>query len=237
MVRRGFTLIELLVVIAIIAILAAILFPVFAQAREKARQASCLSNCKQLGSAAQMYFDDYDEQRLLDADNLYTNKALRKATCYFTALFPYTKTSAAWICPSDIGGPDGLPPRAADGETSYKVNGWALYWPGYSKQAPIETPSKCWFVVDAQPRSQLYVGGWIQATIFGGPSWFYQATKARHSGGYNLTYLDGHAAWHKQFTVGEIPVVQNTAFGDGFPSYTQAQREFAFGRSSGTPYD
>ena len=61
MFKKGFTLIELLVVIAIIAILAAILFPVFAQAREKARQTSCLSNCKQMGTALQLYVDDYDE--------------------------------------------------------------------------------------------------------------------------------------------------------------------------------
>src|SRR5437899_22610 len=59
--RTGFTLIELLVVIAIIAILAAILFPVFAQARDKARQATCLSNCKQIGLAHMMYAQDYDE--------------------------------------------------------------------------------------------------------------------------------------------------------------------------------
>jgi len=59
--RSGFTLIELLVVIAIIAILAAILFPVFAQAREKARSISCLSNEKQMGTATQMYVQDYDE--------------------------------------------------------------------------------------------------------------------------------------------------------------------------------
>src|SRR5678816_1355375 len=59
--RKGFTLIELLVVIAIIAILAAILFPVFARAREKGRQASCMSNLKQLGMALVQYSQDYDE--------------------------------------------------------------------------------------------------------------------------------------------------------------------------------
>src|SRR5689334_1543195 len=59
--QNGFTLIELLVVIAIIAVLAAILFPVFAQAREKARQAACSSNLRQIGLAFQMYMQDYDE--------------------------------------------------------------------------------------------------------------------------------------------------------------------------------
>ena len=60
--RKGFTLIELLVVIAIIAILAAILFPVFAQAREKARQTACLSNLKQLATGGMLYSQDYDEK-------------------------------------------------------------------------------------------------------------------------------------------------------------------------------
>jgi prepilin-type N-terminal cleavage/methylation domain-containing protein/prepilin-type processing-associated H-X9-DG protein len=71
--RMGFTLIELLVVIAIIAILAAILFPVFAQAREKARQASCLSNIKQIALGVMMYVQDYDETYPIDASSCGTN--------------------------------------------------------------------------------------------------------------------------------------------------------------------
>ena len=65
--KRGFTLIELLVVIAIIAILAAILFPVFAKAREKARAASCLSNMKQLAIGISMYVQDYDERYMYNS--------------------------------------------------------------------------------------------------------------------------------------------------------------------------
>jgi prepilin-type N-terminal cleavage/methylation domain-containing protein len=68
-VKRGFTLIELLVVIAIIAILAAILFPVFAQARAQARRTQCLSNLRQIGLGIQMYAQDYDEQFPLDTDS------------------------------------------------------------------------------------------------------------------------------------------------------------------------
>ena len=89
--RRGFTLIELLVVIAIIAILAAILFPVFARAREKARQASCLSNCKQLGLGALMYAQDYDE-----VVGIYDWQAVRM----FLVTEPYLKNEQIFICPS-----------------------------------------------------------------------------------------------------------------------------------------
>ena len=107
--RRGFTLIELLVVIAIIAILAAILFPVFAQAREKARQTSCTSNMKQIELAILMYTTDYDEQLPFGASN-----AGPVTVTWYDLVEPYVKVGASgfgfvsptgvqkpfYICPS-----------------------------------------------------------------------------------------------------------------------------------------
>ncbi len=106
MTRRGFTLIELLVVIAIIAILAAILFPVFAQAREKARQTSCLSNMKQIGTASLMYAQDYDERV---SRNWYGEMGFEATTApgdtparykWMDALQPYVKNTPVFTCPS-----------------------------------------------------------------------------------------------------------------------------------------
>ena len=93
--KRAFTLIELLVVIAIIAILAAILFPVFAQAREKARQATCLSNIKQCGLAWQMYTQDYDERTPLWFAGAKTVRDL---------LQPYSKSQLLFKCSDAPGG-------------------------------------------------------------------------------------------------------------------------------------
>jgi prepilin-type N-terminal cleavage/methylation domain-containing protein len=92
--RRGFTLIELLVVIAIIAILAAILFPVFAKAREKARQTSCLSNTKQLCLSFLMYVQDYDE--------VFPGRVMAPtpAVSWVALIYPYTKNSQLFRCPS-----------------------------------------------------------------------------------------------------------------------------------------
>lgn len=108
-IRNGFTLIELLVVIAIIAILAAILFPVFAQAREKARQITCLSNLKQLGLSMAMYSQDYDETMMIaqtsNATNTYRWPQL---------LAPYTKSRGFVFCP------DGNYSTPVTGATTYQ---------------------------------------------------------------------------------------------------------------------
>ena len=134
--KVGFTLIELLVVIAIIAILAAILFPVFARAREKARQTSCLSNLKQLGLGAIMYRNDYDEVNiyfcyrrlaagpwLLD-DWIGGGPTIGPAGDYtwMMAVMPYVKNSQLFACPS------GMPPMGARTTcTSYQVLRWSSY--------------------------------------------------------------------------------------------------------------
>jgi len=99
MMRRGFTLIELLVVIAIIAILAAILFPVFAQARAKARQASCLSNMKQLGLAMMMYTQDYDETYPM---SYYYRNGANSGNGYIQwsgLIRPYVQNNGIFVCP------------------------------------------------------------------------------------------------------------------------------------------
>lgn len=105
--NKAFTLIELLVVIAIIAILAAILFPVFAQAREKARQTSCLSNVRQLGTAAHMYAQDYDEVIHANAfaDPPRVAEGAHFVNCstprWMDVLNPYIKNTQIFNCPSD----------------------------------------------------------------------------------------------------------------------------------------
>src|SRR5262245_11997707 len=97
--RRAFTLIELLVVIAIIAVLAAILFPVFSQAREKARATSCLSNCRQLGMAVQMYSNDYDESFPFGHMSEMTD--MGDMPSWVDAIQPYSKSRLLHRCPSD----------------------------------------------------------------------------------------------------------------------------------------
>lgn len=128
--RNAFTLIELLVVIAIIAILAAILFPVFAQAREKARQASCLSNTKQMATAVLMYSQDSDE---LFPMGLYPAASGGFVNTGWPILLqPYVKSLGVFFCPSDsVGGrvsPDAGTAAWGGRGISYAANGYYGPW-------------------------------------------------------------------------------------------------------------
>lgn len=121
--RTGFTLIELLVVIAIIAILAAILFPVFARAREQARKASCLSNLKQIGLAMSMYTSDWDGILPIITDKPSENPG---APVLNYVLEPYAKNHQIFRCPSD----------GSYFQTEYSSYSWVILFDGQPVDAP-----------------------------------------------------------------------------------------------------
>ncbi|MDW8107934.1 MAG: DUF1559 domain-containing protein, partial [Armatimonadota bacterium] len=100
--RRGFTLIELLVVIAIIAILAAILFPVFSRARDSARKTQCLSNMRQLGLAIAAYTNDYDEYFPELASGGCWGRATQANSLWTRQIYPYVKNKGVYLCPTAL---------------------------------------------------------------------------------------------------------------------------------------
>ncbi len=115
----GFTLIELLVVIAIIAILASILFPVFARARENARRSSCQSNLKQIGLGITQYTQDYDEMMV----PVVTGTTTATSTPWQTLIQPYVKSTQLFACPSNTMETNALPGQSSDIRTHYYGNG------------------------------------------------------------------------------------------------------------------
>jgi prepilin-type N-terminal cleavage/methylation domain-containing protein len=178
--QRAFTLIELLVVIAIIAILAAILFPVFAQARTKARQASDMSNMKQQGLALMMYAQDYDE-KMLGVGLPYNDPRCSPGQwVYWPALLqPYVKNTQVFLSPQLQAAYDANSPwickqfninLSADGNTlyfSYMLNGvntwyytnwkdnnpgahWGIDWSHYPSLAVLQDPADTIYVVDGR---------------------------------------------------------------------------------------
>lgn len=208
--RAGFTLIELLVVIAIIAILAAMLFPVFSRARESARRSSCLSNLRQLGLAAQMYSQNYDE--MMPCDFYACNSALTH-TRLVNQILPYTKNMQIMYCPSarriQAWMPDFAPTDAnmAAGNISYycfsfdQVPSTAPPVPGGADSPDYSTWVSKSFLrqrTGDQPRvmsqmwdSQcwLFSDGWCKLTRVNHGVNLHQS----HAGSINICYLDGHA--------------------------------------------
>jgi prepilin-type N-terminal cleavage/methylation domain-containing protein/prepilin-type processing-associated H-X9-DG protein len=194
--RRGFTLIELLVVIAIIAILAAILFPVFARAREKARQTSCLNNVKQLALGVHMYINDNDGR--LPSYRMGETGALQN-TKWQHQITPYIKNSNIYLCPS------GAKTYGSSNAATTSHYGWNWY---YLFGNWHSTTSDRVRIIDevTHPAETICIGEKV-AGPFGGVIYpplnqsyieDYVLTNNAvriHNGGSNYAFLDGHAKW------------------------------------------
>jgi len=202
---KGFTLIELLVVIAIISILAAILFPVFARARESARRASCLSNLKQMGLGAMMYSQDYDEKlvRLTTCGPLLMETGKNSGSTsgcvagsgeythlWLHSIYPYVKSVQIFNCPSADHNYTG----GYDAYIAYGYNRNPFDWSGGSgvtlSLAAISRPSESIMFADSKLTSEN--GGTTLLSYLIGAG--YSATmSARHLETVNIAYFDGHA--------------------------------------------
>jgi prepilin-type N-terminal cleavage/methylation domain-containing protein/prepilin-type processing-associated H-X9-DG protein len=217
--RRGFTLIELLVVIAIIAILAAILFPVFAQAREAARKASCLSNTKQLMLGWLMYTQDYDEAYPMTAACCTPDDS---QTYWQEMIEPYIKnggTSQVWlnktsifICPNYL---KAAPARDEAGNPkdpdSPQVGEYPLssYSPNFSPTTAWWALGQSWAGENASVGTQASTGKPAQQIMLapnhsccietwgGGGSNNWTRAARRHAEGANYALLDGHSKWYR----------------------------------------
>ena len=202
--NRAFTLIELLVVIAIIAILAAILFPVFAQAREKARATACLSNLKQVGLALMMYTQDYDETNPPYNDGVTNfNDANVVATTpnFLGCLTPYTKNKGIYFCPSvpDVGGAQGC---NANNCTSFLGNATVI---GVSL-AIVPNPAEIVYTQELfNKRSFAFMRPRVVSATAGTYSWWHfprgigslENYTTVHMEGGNVLFCDGHAKHRK----------------------------------------
>lgn len=221
--KMGFTLIELLVVIAIIAILAAILFPVFARARENARRASCQSNLKQIGLGAQMYSQDYDEklpwmwQGGAGTTHVHVPIGQTASTNYdiwCELIMPYVKSLQIFQCPSKQYTQADMPYSTFP--TSYGANGSASGGPcnGFGAAlASVEAPSTTVLFHDslgtmdqwwyAQDMAALLSGVSVASPASPSPVPWSQTqldTARRHLSGANVAFVDGHVKWVNRAT-------------------------------------
>jgi prepilin-type N-terminal cleavage/methylation domain-containing protein/prepilin-type processing-associated H-X9-DG protein len=208
--RKGFTLIELLVVIAIIAILAAILFPVFARAREKARQTSCLSNVKQLGLGLMMYAQDYDEVLCSYLPPWPAIPAPAGSGCdWWNGIYPYVKNYQCYVCPSF---------QRQQSTWDYNNHLFPLM-PSYGMNqalygiamAQISKPAECALLGDScHPMGGDWRMAWPNAGVamsgVGNPCDIrttpaLQDKATVHNGGSNVAFADGHAKWMGATTI------------------------------------
>lgn len=200
---QAFTLIELLVVIAIIAILAAILFPVFGRARENARRGACLSNEKQIGLGLMQYTQDYDEIYPVQTDpNGFVDNYANSANCWITRIQPYVKSWKVFRCPSatDVTTNANLLPKG-NSDTNYQVNGLLVANAVGSNGihvAAVTAPSEIiWSHELSIATSRANVRPVWQSSawkFWSGPLYFNE----HHFEGGNLLFADGHAKWRKK---------------------------------------
>ncbi len=186
--RTAFTLIELLVVIAIIAILASILFPVFARARENARRASCMSNLKQLGLGMMMYVQDYDGH--YSGAGWAAGEALPcpsgSGTCsssWPVRIYPYVKSVQVFNCPSDTRTWTGSNTGTSDISYGYNLNLVS------QTDSSVDKPSQTIMMADTQGdvTYALYQNNYYGTTT--------REISDRHLNGSVLNFADGHAKW------------------------------------------